>query len=246
MKLRLRLLQERPPAFLYAPTEHLLFSGANVFVTLVVLKRDSDCCVPADDGSLRRIEIDSENWWRAIHQRPSDASSGDTTSIGDLFEVHASMTAGEAYSLLPFVEEGDDQSTLRFVTTGLIDPGVCHWGRKTCRYLGKRFERPTFATDSLPEQLLRRVKRMQRPKLLVAGLSTRVEVFLDEEGDHIGAVSTYSILHPKDDVEALRELCDRLNSEDAADRLRQELGATALGGGRMTLTKKFLKLLTIE
>lgn len=244
--LRLRLMQERPPAFLHAPAEHLLFSGANVFVTLMVLKRNTECFVAANDGSLRRVAVDCENWWRAMHQRPSDVSSGETSSIGDLFEVHGSMTAAEAYALIPFVEEGDKQSPLRFVTTGLIDPSVCHWGNKVCRYLGKRFERPTISMNALPEQLSRRVNRMRRPKVLVAGLSTRVEAFLDANGIYLGAVSTYSILHPKDDVEALRELCDRLNSEDAADRLRQELGATALGGGRITLTKKFLKLLTIE
>jgi hypothetical protein len=246
MKLREWLLRERPPAFLCAPPEHLLFSGANVFVTLVVLKRGGKCHVRANDGSLRPIEVDSENWWRAMHRSSSVDFSGETTTVGDLFEVHASMTAGEAYALRPFLKEADDQSPLRFVTTGLIDPGVCHWGTKVCRYLGKRFQRPTISTKPLPDQLSRRVNRMRRPKVLVAGLSTMVEAFLDADGTHLGAVSTYSILHPKDDAEALSGLCARLNSEAAAERLRQELGATALGGGRITLTKRFLKGLPIS
>jgi hypothetical protein len=87
---------------------------------------------------------------------------------------------------------------------------------------------------------------MRRPKVLVAGLSTQVEAFLDANGTHLGAVSTYSILHPEDDAKALRDLCDRLNSDAAAERLRQELGATALGGGRITLTKRFLKELPVR
>ena len=245
-KLRERLLRERPPAFLHAPTEHLLFSGANVFVTLVVLRQGRGCLIPVDDDSLRRIEIDSENWWRAIHRTPKVASEDDVSTVGELFEVHASMTAGEAYTLIPFIKEGDEALRLRFVTTGLIDPGVCHWGNKVCRYLGKRFQKPTISSKSLPEGLSRRVARMRRPKVLVAGLSTRVEAFLDEKGDYLGAVSTYSLIHPKDDVEVLRELCDQLNSDEAADRLRQELGATALGGGRITLTKRFLKGLPVS
>ena len=237
--LRERLLRERPPAFIQAPADPLLFPGANVFITLVVLRRGESCLASVAEGVARSVRVAAENWWRAIHV--ADSAEADRPTVGDFFEVHASMTAGEAYELLPHLREGDEAAWPRFVTTGLIDPGVCLWGGKTCRYLGQRFQRPTFNRESLPEPLGRRVTRMSRPKVLVAGLSTRVEAFCDEGGDHIGAVSTYSIFHPEDDLAELRGLCDHLNSEAAAASLRHELGATALGGGRITLTKRFLK-----
>jgi len=236
--LRERLLWERPPAFIHAPSDALLFPGANVFVALVVLRRSDGCLALVGDGLVRLVGVAAENWWRAIHVNESADTNRPT--VGDLFEVHASMTAGEAYELLPHLCEGDEASTPRFTTTGLIDPAVSHWGIKTCRYLGRRFQRPTFNAESLPEALGRRVARMSRPKVLVAGLSTRVEAFLDEHCDHIGAVSTYSIFHAQDDLAELGRLCDHLNSDTAAESLRHELGATALGGGRITLTKRFL------
>jgi hypothetical protein len=242
-KLRERLLRERPPAFIAAPADPFLFPGANVFVALVVLKEGSVCYATSNDDALRRVAVDSENWWRALHV--GDVEAGERPTIGDVFEVHASMTAGDAYQLLPNLLEGDDHSPIRFVTTGLIDPGVCLWGSKVCRYLSQRFQRPTFQTDGLPQSLARRVARMRRPKILVAGLSTSVEAFLDERGDHLGAVSTYSIFHPQDELPELKRLCAHLNTDATAELLHHELGATALGGGRITLTKRFLKSLRL-
>jgi hypothetical protein len=245
VKLRERLLRERPPSFLHVPTDPMLFPGANVFISLVAFRKGDGCIVFRRDGSRETTRIDSENWWRAIHSADEPNVNDDRPSVSDVFDVHASMTAGEAYVLLPFLHEGGEDAILRFATTGLIDPGVCLWGTKICRYLGKRFMRPTFDSATLPDPLARRVTRMRRPKILVAGLSNRVEAFLDVRGDHVGAVSTYSILHPDDDLNALGDLCVQLNGDAAADLLRCELGATALGGGRITLTKRFLKALRL-
>jgi hypothetical protein len=44
-------------------------------------------------------------------------------------------------------------------------------------------------------------------------------------------------------VELLTQLAVRLNAPDASRRLERELGATALGGGRITVTKAFLQRL---
>jgi hypothetical protein len=232
-KLRERLHAERPPAFLHASNDPLHFVGANVYVALVVLR------------NAESLAVDPDNWWRGLAALESSSRSSSGPTLGDAFEVASSMTTGEAYELRPFVIEGDERSELRFITTGLIDPGVCLWGDKPCRYLGSRFLHPIIEVSSLPEKLRYRIERLRRPKLLVAGLSTRVEAFLDATANHVGAVSTYSIMHPDDDVTALANLCDSLNSDDAAHQLREELGATALGGGRITLTKAFLKGLRI-
>lgn len=244
-KLRERLHAERPPAFLHASNDPLHFVGANVYVAVVVLRESEQCTCLDQLGSTRRTVVEPDNWWRGLASAESPAQSSTGTTLGDAFEVASSMTTGEAYELRPFVVEGDERSELRFITTGLIDPGVSLWGNKPCRYLGSRFLNPSLDMDALPENLKRRVERLRRPKVLVAGLSTRVEAFLDAEANHVGAVSTYSILHPDDDVTALAQLCDALNSDDVARQLREELGATALGGGRITLTKAFLKGLRI-
>src|SRR5207302_1119925 len=113
--------------------------------------------------------------------------------LGERFEVTASLTVAEAYALRPFVRERPGTGRHRLVTTGLIDPEVCLWGHRRCRYLGVDFNHPAvIAAAGMPRGLRRRLTRSRRPKVLVAGLSKRVECFLDVDGRCFGTVSTFT------------------------------------------------------
>ncbi len=247
LPLRQRLRQERPPAMIFAPSDPFLFPGANIFVCAVVLRQTKVCLAGMD--RLEPISIASDNWWSELvgSSVPIDAS---TPRVADHFEIFASMTTGMAYDLLPFLREATSREIshpppngpMRLLTTGLIEPNQCDWGKKRCRYLKQTFDHPVIdvrESNALP-YLRARLKRVARPKVIVAGLSLRVEAFLDEQGTDAGAVSTYTIVDRDDNIDRLRRLTDYLNSDDATQRLRSELGATALGGGRITLTKSFL------
>jgi hypothetical protein len=132
------------------------------------------------------------------------------------------------------------------VTTGLIDPGVCHWGKRRCRYLGQVYRHPAVrASRLLPPNLRRRLARGRRPKIVVAGLSRRLECVVDEVGQLLGAVSTFAILDANDDIRALRRLADWLHGPDIHERFRHDLGANAVGGGDTVMTKAFLKSLPL-
>ncbi len=245
--LRQRLRQERPPALIFAPSDPFLFPGANIFVCAIVLRQTKTCLAGVD--RLESITINSDNWWSDL-AGSSISIDTSTPRIADHFEIFASMTAGMAYDLCGFVIEATEQDLAiplseqykRLVTTGLIEPGRCDWGQKKCRYLKLSFDRPIILLShhDAPRTIRERLKRVDRPKILVAGLSLRVEAFLDETGIYTGAVSTYTIIDRDDNIEQLRRLADYLNSDEATHRLQAELGATALGGGRITLTKAFL------
>ena len=156
------------------------------------------------------------------------------------------MTAGDAYDAAPFVIDARDGAGPRLVTTGLIDPARCLWGTRACRYLRRDLLHPRLVLgESATRSLQRRVAASRRPKILVAGLSKVVECFLDRDGEHIGAVSTFSIYHPHDDVRALEALCEHLLSTAVSERFRVELGAGALGGGNTTMRKDFLRQLRL-
>lgn len=261
--LRKRLLQSRPPVMIHASSDPFLFRDANIFVTSLVLKGNRKASVPAgsclvsqdqsrpgESPRFQSVMIESDNWWSPLLGERNDLIRTSDQSLEDQFELWGSMTTGMAYDLQPFIKESSETprrsknkpALLKLVTTGLIDPGCCRWGEKECRYLKQRFDRPVIdeREDLLPS-LRTRLKRVRRPKILVAGLSTRVEAFLDREGCCAGAVSTYTIVHPQDDLAALERLCDYLNGEMVSSRLQHELGATALGGGRITITKEFLR-----
>ncbi|MCC6127035.1 MAG: SAM-dependent DNA methyltransferase [Pirellulales bacterium] len=254
VKLRERLCRERPPSMIHVPPRGVYFPGASAYTCLVVLGGDSTCAVSDDESpaeaAWRRSAISHSNWWRSVQTilgRLEELPPGEFVPLGAHFEVAASMTAGDAYAVKPFVRDDAAAGGPKFVTTGLIEPFACNWGRKECRYLGSTYARPRIVADGkLSPPLAARLKKAAtRPKLLVAGLCDRFEAFFDPHGEYLGAVSTYSIFHPEDDVHSLEKLCAWLNSPRATALLRAELGAASVGGGFMTLKKKTLQELPV-
>jgi hypothetical protein len=156
------------------------------------------------------------------------------------------MTAGEAYDLLPHLTDAADHPGPKFVTTGLIDPRACLWGTRPCRYLKRDYRHPRLAlSETLPRSLAKRAHNARRPKILLAGLSKRIEAFLDPTGDYLGAVSTYTIHHPTDDVSALDRLLTHLLAPATTQRLIHHLGANGLRGQHITLKKSYLQTLPL-
>lgn len=238
------------PNLIYAPDQSRLFAGALVYACGIVLGPLENCRVSRDPDAVRWASgpVRSTNWWRAVNEILSGTVSpiGSVEQLGDRFEIVASMTAGEAYDLRPFIREAPRARRGRLVTTGLIDPNLCHWGERRCRYLGSDYRHPAVADDrSMPPALRRRIRRARRPKVLVAGLSKKIECCLDKDGRCLGAVSTYSILHPADDVAELGRLVDWLHGPEVARRFHDDLGANAVGGGDTVMTKAFLKALRL-
>jgi SAM-dependent methyltransferase len=241
------------PNMIYAPERCDFFPGANVFVCLLVLGPDPRCraSVDADPATAQFHDVPTavgENWWAAVHGSAAAETPDVRPPLSSQFEVVGSMTAGDAYHVLPHLVESEAGPGLKFTTTGLIDPRRCLWGTRRCRYLRQdfRFPRvPESAAPGLTPSLARRIARARRPKVLVAGLARRVEAFLDAAGEHLGAVSTFSIFHPQDDVPALHRLLDDLLSPAVSVRLIQALGANGLRGRHITVKKSFLSELTI-
>ena len=249
-RLRSSLMERLPPRRVFIGRRPDLFSGAAVFVCLLCLGRgDGLALVSTDDepgaAVWHRVSLRTTNWWGEIlgaQEGLELGASRDAIPLSARFEITASMTAADAYDLIPFVIDERDGSGPKLVTTGLIDPGVCLWGSDMCRYLKSDYLCPRVPTsDSMTASIRRRLQKSRRPKIIVAGLSKRVECFLDTRGEFVGAVSTFSIYHPKDDVGALEDLCGALLSEDASVRFRLELGGNAMGGGNITMKKQFLE-----
>ena len=287
--------QSLQPRLLFASTRSDAFRGAAVYVSLIVLGPPGDCrlgcgATPAATR-WRTRETVAANWWSEVAAEggvlpldastlPADSASIDVEAlstfaagtqrrvvVADEFEVAASMTTGEAYRAVPFIQElpfsaaemvlrkgvgrfsltsdAMPQAGFHFITTGLIDPDCCQWESNRCRYLGRTLTQPWFlvAPEALqtPGSLAKRIALAARPKILVAGLSARLECFLDAEAICLGAVSTYTITHPRNDVERLRKLCQLLLSAPATALFRSELGGNALGGGNITMKKSFLQ-----
>ncbi len=233
------------PVLIDAPESSRRFRGALVFACLVVLGPGGACRVRRGDAEAAG-PIASPNWWAAMSvllDGPPPSPTG--PRLGDAFDVSAGLTAAQAYALVPFVRERPAAQRGRLVTTGLIDPGECHWGRRTCRFLGRDFAHPAVSATGLPSDLRRRLAKARRPKVVVAGLSRRVECIVDGRGEYLPSVGTFAAWHPTDDVVRLRRLADWLHSPEVARLWRDELGANAVGGGDTVTTRAFLRGLSL-
>lgn len=250
-RFRRTLVADLRPNLIFAPDKSKLFDGALVFTCGIVLGPETTCRVSRDPEARRWSTgvIHDSNWWRALNSILDETHSGGvpTTQLGDQFEVYAGMTAGEAYDLRPFIRESPRARRGRLVTTGLIDPNECHWGQRRCRYLGQDYRHPAIANSgSLPAAIRKRLVRSRRPKILVAGLTKKIECVLDADGRLLGAVSTFAIHHPQDNVAELAQLADWLHGPESDRHFRHDLGANAVGGGDTVMTKAFLKGLPVQ
>ncbi|HEY1068830.1 MAG TPA: N-6 DNA methylase [Pirellulales bacterium] len=262
------------PNALYAPEHSTLFRGALVFTGVVVLGPAATCLVSRDADPARVVwretVVDGARWWDALQldDPPSlvdSASLADSSSdgpesrnniaigerpavvlLGEVCEAAASLTTEHAYALRSAVVDEPRGNRLKLVTTGLIDPGVCFWGVRVCRYLKSDYRCPRIDEARLASgSLARRAIAARRPKVLVAGLSKRVEAFCDAAGECLGGVSTFTIYHPADDVPFLQRIAAYLASPDVDLLFRRTLSAGAVGGGDLVMTKRFLKALPI-
>lgn len=237
------------PALVYVPGSAMLFPGAAVFVCLLVLAQDAGKARLARGSIPRakgwpRARIGGANWWAALlaalaGKRGTPALEG--TPLGQLVQLAASMITSDAYDALPFLADNSRGRGFKLITTGLIDPGQCLWGQRACRYLGRDYRHPRITPGpGLTRSLERRLALAARPKLLIAGLSKRLECFVDGRGECTGATSTYTLLHHADDVAALDALADWLHCAAVQAHFDAVLGANALGGGNVTVKKRFL------
>jgi hypothetical protein len=253
MALRESLLRHRPPTLLYIPVGGDFFEGASAYVCIVTLQRRNECLVSdatsPDTAQWVHGTVVESNWWQAaqrILRHFNPQADVPRVALETHFAVLASMTTADAYAVKPFIVDGKESPHLRLITTGLIDPGVCLWGDTPCRYLGDAYAFPTVRNAStMAGALVRRLDAARRPKVLIAGLCNRMEAFVDTEAQCIGAVSTFSVFHPQDDVHALKRLCEWLNSPEATGQVRAQLGAASVAGGYMTLKKRTIQQLGI-
>ncbi|BAV65457.1 Eco57I restriction-modification methylase domain-containing protein [Sphingobium cloacae] len=245
-ELRKSLNSRLRPSMIYCPPERDLFFGATIDIALLTLRNDGGVKVSRSNiGDIQwKTSSDfSNNWWSIVSSVWADrkivAATGER--LGDHFDVAGSMTTADAYDIREAIIDDEFGAGQRLITTGLIDPRACFWGRDECRYLKKSYKFPRLLeSDLLPNSINKRVRNSKRPKILIAGLSPILEAYLDEYGTDIGAVATFSVFDESNNISRLQFLLDYLLSDLVLDKMKDELGGNALGGGAMTMKKGFL------
>ena len=204
---------------------------------------------------------------RAVASATSCSLPADEASWGDLVadliglpvaepvaagrvDDRAAVTAGfrqHFYGLAPGVGEAVDGRPLHpLVTTGLVDPLDCRWGRTPARFAGRRWERPvvdvaavTAADAAVGEWLAAR----QRPKLLVATQTAVVEVIVDGSGDLVPCTPLI-VVEPESDADLWR-LAAALTAPVISAVAARRTGGAARSMGRIKLSARQVAALPI-
>lgn len=159
--------------------------------------------------------------------------------LGDLATCTADFR-DQYYGLVPYVGESADREGLsagsaRLVTSGLIDPAECRWGRVPTRFNKVRYAAPTVDLEALhADGALSGWARARRvPKLLVATQGRVVEAVVDERGDWLPSVPVLTVTSEQEHL--WRLLAVLLSPPVVAAAAARYLG-TALAPGAIKLS----------
>ena len=116
-------------------------------------------------------------------------------TVGERAHLNANFR-DEYYALVPAVSDDADGPPL--VTSGLIDPGVCHWGRRPVRFAKRDFAAPRVDLGALTGRFPAWARRKLVPKVLVANQTRIIEAVADPEGAWLPGVPVTTVT-PTDD-----------------------------------------------
>ena len=153
-------------------------------------------------------------WTRVVTDRlgvPAlDASSLHVRgTLGDRAEFNANFR-DEYYALVPAVSDAAVGPPL--VPSGLIDPGLCHWGNRPVRFAKQVFEHPRVDLSKLTGRFPAWAQRKLVPKVLVANQTKVVEAVADPDGLWLPGVPVTTATPSNGNVDLVWELAAVLNS----------------------------------
>ncbi|MFH2008431.1 MAG: N-6 DNA methylase [bacterium] len=187
--------------------------------------------------------------WSSLFAEGAQAGrAADLRPLGELCGVSGAASVSDAYVLQPLLRECRCRTTcFRLVNTGTIDPYRVLWGLRPTRYLGARYQRPCVSEEALEQRLPRRAAQARSPKIVVAGLSRRLECVLDPGGILAGKSTSLILPAPGEDGDwsGLLLLLGLLNSAAASAMLRRQFGGLTLSGGYLRIGPPQLRALRL-
>jgi SAM-dependent methyltransferase len=121
------------------------------------------------------------------------------------------------------------------ITSGLIEPNECWWGRRPVRFAKEKFSAPRVDVPSLSPALQRWAGQRLVPKILIANQTRRIEAVIDRDGAWLPSVPVITCTTDRlDDVAAV------LHSDAATDWVRYHAAGSGLSATSVRLTARLL------
>ncbi len=167
----------------------------------------------------------------------------DFVPLGAIAQVLGAATVGEAYAIQPLMQEDGSGAVgnLPVVNSGTLDRYCLRWGQKRLRYLGNSFLYPVIPFAAANQLPIKRHQQALQPKIIVAGLTKRLECATDLTGAILAGKSTSIVLSTLD----LRYLLGLLNSHLLSTYFMSSFSGNRLRGGYLRVGPPQLQQLPI-
>jgi len=180
------------------------------------------------------------SWGRLLVEHPEAVASIDGNGNGNAtIGERATFTVDfrdQYYGLVGAVADDADGPPL--VTSGLIDPGVCHWGRRPVRFAKQRFVAPRVDLSVLEPKLQRWAAQRLVPKVLIANQTRLIEAVIDPAGAWLPSVPVITCV--PNDVADLEAVAAALSSPSATAWVLERAAGSGLSPGAVRLTPSLL------
>jgi hypothetical protein len=165
-------------------------------------------------------------------------------TLADVAHICDGATTGEAYEIRPLITQSRSTNVgkglLKVVNTGTIDPGRVLWGERAMSYLGFKGTRPVLRASALRKISKRREAQAMQIKVVVAGLSSRLEAAVVPAGVLCGKSAMQILPHPGIDPQAIARY---LNAPETTVLYRAMFGRRGFSAKSMSIGARQLRLL---
>jgi hypothetical protein len=154
-------------------------------------------------------------------------------------QISGAATVSEAYKLKTILKEdnGNFKNSKKFINTGTIDPYVSLWGYKNTQYIKTSYEKPIILKADLQKLSLNRCEQANSEKIIIGGLTKRLECFYDT-GNFLAGKST-TIIQPGQ--KSLKFLTAVLNSKLISFWYQIFFKSLSLAGGFLVVSNNGIK-----
>jgi SAM-dependent methyltransferase len=160
------------------------------------------------------------------------APAHDGPVLGDIATFTADFR-DQYYGLVGAVSDSAQGPPL--ITSGLIEPNECWWGRRPARFAKQRFAAPRVDVASLSPTMQRWASQRLVPKILIANQTRRIEAVIDRDGSWLPSVPVITCVTSRlDDVAGV------LHSAAATDWVRYHAAGSGLSATAVRLTARLL------
>ncbi len=161
-------------------------------------------------------------------------------------DIHGAATVEEAYKIKKIVEELEHklgENYFKFINTGTINRYMFLWGKIKTRYIKSSYLQPVVSKAEFLKSFPKRYADAKEKKIIVAGMTKRIEAFLDGNGEYIPGKST--IVIKKNTNADLKFILGILNSKLLTFIYKNTFRSLALQGGYLRFGARQLEKLPI-